>query len=145
MLTIKPVSIEDAYQIHLQIPEFKDRVPLEKFQAQLATTSDQHIVIAYLSEKPIGYMVSYDRFKDGSIYCWMTGVTPEARGQGALKVMIADLIEWAKAKNFQELKIKTRNARREMLNFLVKNDFNFLEVEQRKLLKNHRILLNKIL
>ncbi len=143
MLTIKTSSIEDAYQIHLQIPEFENRVPLEEFRKKLASNPDQRIIIAYHDQKPIGYMVSYDRFKDGSIYCWMTGVIPEARGQGALKAMMLDLIDWAKNKNYQELKIKTRNVRRAMLNFLVKNNFNFLEVEQRKLLKNHRILLIK--
>ena len=143
MLTIKPAKLADAYQVHLQIPEFEDEVPLSRFEEQLATSDQQQILIAYFNDQPAGYMVSYDRYKDGSIYCWMTGVLPEFRRHGVLKAMMNELIDWAKTAGFKKMKIKTRNSRREMLGFLVKNGFNFLEVDQRKQTKNHRILLSK--
>lgn len=143
MLTIKPATLTEAYQIHLQIPEFEDQVPLSRFEEQLATSDQQQILIAYFNDQPAGYMVSYDRYKDGSIYCWMTGVLPAFRRHGILKNMMNELIRWAKAEGFKEMKIKTRNSRREMLGFLVKNGFDFLEIDQRKMLKDHRILLSK--
>lgn len=143
MLTIKPATLAEAYQLHLQIPEFKEQMALSKFEEELATTDKVQILIAHLNDKPIGYMISYDRFKDGSIYCWMTGVLPEGRGQGALTAMMNELIDWAKAKGFTEIKIKTRNALREMLSFLVKNNFNFYQIDQQADLRENRLLLSR--
>lgn len=143
MPQIKPATLAEAYQLHQQIPEFKEQMPLSKFEEELATTDKVQILTAHLNDKPIGYMISYDRFKDGSIYCWMTGVIPEARGQGALKAMMTELTDWAKAKGFTEIKIKTRNALREMLSFLAKNDFNFYQIDQQVDVRDNRLLLSK--
>ncbi len=54
-------------------------------------------------------------------------------------------IDWAKRQGYSKLKIKTRNARREMLSFLVKNGFNFTEVEKKENIIENRINLEKII
>ncbi len=41
-------------------------------------------------------------------------------------------INWAKSKGYNTLKIKTRNNRREMLSFLVKNGFYFISIEPKE-------------
>lgn len=52
-------------------------------------------------------------------------------------------MDWAGQKGYNILKIKTRNNRREMLNFLLKNGFYFINIEEKKDVKNNRINLQK--
>ena len=52
-------------------------------------------------------------------------------------------INWAKDKGYHILKIKTRNNRREMLSFLIRNGFYFTEVEAKENIKDNRINLQK--
>lgn len=143
MLTVKPATLSEAYQLHLQIPEFDEAISLSTFEEHLNSTDKHQILVAYLDNQPAGYMISYDRHQDGSIYCWMTGVLPNFRRHGILKAMMDHLIDWAKSEGFQEIKIKTRNSLREMLGFLVKNDFNFYEIDQQQNIRKNRLLLSK--
>ncbi|MBN1386167.1 GNAT family N-acetyltransferase [Candidatus Woesearchaeota archaeon] len=88
-------------------------------------------------------MASYDRYKDGSFYCWMTGVKPEYRGKGVLKLMMDHLMKWAKKEGYKSIKIKTRNNRREMLAYLVKYGWNILEIDDRGSVEENRIISEK--
>ena len=102
------------------------------------------IIVAYYNDAPIGYIIGYDKFEDDeSFYCWMAGVDINYRRLGALKALMNYQIKWAKEKGYKKLKIKTRNNRREMLNFLVKNDFNFISVEEKENIRENRINLEK--
>jgi len=94
-------------------------------------------------EKPAGYMISYDKFSDGSLYCWMTGVNPKYRGKGILKKLMEYHENYAKNKGCDKLKISTRNNRREMLSYLVKYGFNFTEVVPKSNIEDNRIRLEK--
>jgi hypothetical protein len=51
--------------------------------------------------------------------------------------------EIAKQRGYKQIKIKTRNDRREMINYLAKTGWNFLEVTPMPNLKDNRILLCK--
>ena len=53
------------------------------------------------------------------------------------------VFSWAKDEGFSKITIKTRNNRREMINFLSKNDFNFMFVEQKEDVRENRIELEK--
>ena len=75
----------------------------------------------------------------------MAGVDPEYRRLGILTELMKYQENWAKQKGFITLRIKTRNNRREMLSFLVKNNFNFLNVEKREKVQDNRINLEKSL
>lgn len=50
---------------------------------------------------------------------------------------------WAREKGYKNLRIKTRNNRREMLSFLVKSEFYFMSVEEQEKIENNRINLVK--
>lgn len=52
-------------------------------------------------------------------------------------------INWEKDKGYHILKIKTRNNRREMLSFLIRNVFYFTDVETNENIENNRISLQK--
>jgi ribosomal protein S18 acetylase RimI-like enzyme len=140
-VVIREASIDEIVDLHAAIEEF-DQEPKSHFEERLA--GKKHICFLALSGgKPAGYLVGYDHDVDGSVYCWMTGVHPESRRQGILTRLMESFEVWAREHHYGRITIKTRNNRREMLAYLVKHDFQFLEVERREPPEESRILLQK--
>lgn len=141
---IREVTLEEAYQVHEQVPEFQVHFPysLETF---LERTKEKETLplVAMIEDVPVGYVVGYDRDGDGSFYCWMAGVDPDYRQRGALQSLMAYLEQWSKVHAYRTLKIKTRNNRREMLSFLMKNGYLITGVEAHDDVLQNRILLQK--
>ncbi|MBC8494839.1 GNAT family N-acetyltransferase [archaeon] len=139
--TIREVSLDEIMNINGKIPEFEEE-PRLKFETKLANKN--HLLIAaYIEQQPAGYLIAYDKFGDGSIYCWMAGVIPSFRKQGILSQLMDYQDQWAQSKGYNKIKIKTRNNRRSMLSFLVKNDFYFTEVNAGDTIEENRISLEK--
>lgn len=142
-LIIKEDSIENVVKIHQTIHEFikYERADFEeKYQ-----DSKKLILVAYWDQQPAGYLVAYQKSDDGSFYCSMVGVNPIFRRQGILKNLMLYLNNWAKDQGYKKITIKTRNSRREMLTYLVKNNFNFTEIHPHDSLEEYRILLEKLI
>lgn len=139
---IKEDSIDVAVTVHATIPEFNKPADTAYFEERY--NGKRHVIfVAYLDERPIGYMISYDKFGDGSIYCWMAGVNPEFRKLGALTKLTEKLESWCKENSIHTIHIKTRNRRREILNYLIKNGYLLTEVLPEPVIANNRILLQK--
>lgn len=139
-IIIQSGSIEDAIFVHNQIPEF-NKSKSKIFETRIENYKSV-IHIAYQGEIRIGYIVSYDRYNDKSIYCWMAGVIPENRKLKAFTLMMKKLEEWSAKNEFETIKIKTSNKRKAMLNYLVKNDFLITKVYNETKQKN--IIDNRI-
>ncbi len=138
---VKEVSIAQATEVNNTIPEFEQHIP-DYFENRYK--GKEHLVlVSYIDQKPAGYMICYDRYADGSIYCWMAGVNPKFRGCGVLKELMSYLETWAKKNGYIMVKIKTRNSRREMLTYLSKYGYYFVKVLTRDDIQNNRILLQK--
>jgi hypothetical protein len=71
----------------------------------------------------------------------MAGVSAKWRRIGTLTGLMYYQKEWAKKHGYKTLKIKTRNTRREMLSYLVKDGFNFTNVDTRDSIEDNRISL----
>lgn len=141
-ITVKETPIDEAVKVNAAIPEFGEPYPKDYFEER-CKDKERLVLVAYFADKPIGYLVGYDRFSDGSFYCWMTGVNPKFRGMGALKAMMDYQEKWALRKGYDRIKIKTRNSRRKMLSCLVKYGFNFTDVIAHPDDGDTRILLEK--
>lgn len=140
-IIVKEVSIEEAVKVNRNVIEFDGKdTKAEDFERRYQD-KDKLIIVAYYENVPIGYIIGYDRDNDGSFYCWMAGVDNNYRRLGALTSLMNYQMDWAKKKGYNKLKIRTRNNRREMLSFLVKNGFNFVSVEQRDNITENRINL----
>lgn len=141
---IKEVSLDDIMVVHEAIPEFNVHFPytIETFRERTAGKKMLRI-IGYVGGKAAGYIVGYEKENDGSFYCWMAGVHPAHRRNGVLTALMEYQREWAKKNGYKVLKIKTRNNRREMLGFLVKQGFHFTDMEKYAKKEDHRILLEK--
>lgn len=140
-ITVKESSIEEAIKVHKKVIEFTETDGSKEYFENRYKDYEKLIIVAYYNENPIGYIIGYDKFKDNkeSFYCWMAGVDYEYRRLGVLTELMKYQMNWAKEHKYKKLKIKTRNSRREMLNFLVKTGFNFTSVEE-----NENILENRI-
>jgi ribosomal protein S18 acetylase RimI-like enzyme len=143
-IVIKEEGIEAAVAVNASITEFEEHYDRAYFEDKYKD-STKVILVAYVDNQPAGYMVSYDKSNDDSFYCWMVGVNPLFRRLGILKKLMAYMEKWAKQQGYQKIMIKTRNNRREMLSFLVKDGFNFTEVQGQLRIKDNRILLEKVL
>lgn len=141
-MDIREVPLADIIKMHERIPEFATQFPytIETFRER---TEGKKVlaIIAFIDGEAAGYVVGYDRDGDGSFYCWMAGVDPNHRRKGILSALMDYQREWAKKQGFKVLKIKTRNNRREMLGFLVKSGFHFMEVTPHDHINDHRIHL----
>lgn len=144
-IVARPSNLLTAMGVHTLIPEFTDKSYTLEYFASRIRGKRHLILVAYHDEEEAGYLVAYDRFNDGSFYCWMVGVTPDFREKGILKALMDYLFEWAKEKGYQKIKIKTRNHRREMLAYLVKYGFYVIEVESRLQVEENQILFEKAL
>ncbi|PIN73475.1 hypothetical protein COV20_04595 [Candidatus Woesearchaeota archaeon CG10_big_fil_rev_8_21_14_0_10_45_16] len=141
-LVVKEASLPEAATVNATITEF-DRVFDAPYFSQTIGSKKHLIIVAYLSGRPVGYVIGYDKFSDGSFYCWMAGVDPEHRRKGILKAMMTYFNSWVRGKGYEKIKIKTRNNRREMLSYLVKERYNFTEVEPQENIEDNRIMLEK--
>ena len=140
-IVVKEVPIDEAVKVNRNVIEFDGKdTKAEDFERRYQD-KDKLIIVAYYENIPIGYIIGYDRDNDGSFYCWMAGVDNNYRRLGALTSLMNYQMDWAKKKGYNKLKIRTRNNRREMLSFLVKNGFNFVSVENKEDITENRINL----
>ncbi len=141
-ILVKEVPIEEVVKISATVVEFDGEYQKEHFENKYGD-KNKLIIVAYADNQPTGYIVGYDKFADGSFYCWLAGVDPKHRRKGVLKALMDYESEWAKKKGYKKIKIKTRNNRREMLAYLVKYGFSFTGVESKPDTKDNRILAEK--
>lgn len=141
-IVIKENLIDVAVKVNATVVEFDEPCDKSYFENRYQNV-EKLILVAYVDSQPAGYMVSYKKDDDGSFYCWMAGVDPQYRRLGLLHKMMNYLSDWAKSKGYNRITIKTRNNRREMLAYLVKTGFNFIEVQSQPFIEDNRILLEK--
>lgn len=143
-IIVREVGIEEVMKVHKNVLEFDASNSKKEYFEDRYKNVEKLIIVAYYKDLPIGYIVSYDRFNDGkSFYCWMAGVDNNYRRMGSLKCLMDYQDNWAKEKGYNCIKIKTRNSRREMLSFLIKNKFNLISVEEKESVMDNRINLEK--
>lgn len=144
MIKVQEVPIEEAVKVNALIPEFNQRETYSKEYFEKRYTNRKRLIImAYLNDQPAGYLVGYDHFNDNSFYCWMAGVVPEFRRKGILTALMNHQEHWAKQQGYTKIKIKTRNCRKEMIFYLIKNNFLFTGVIEHPNIQENRILLEK--
>lgn len=144
MIEVKEAPIEEIVKINATITEFGK--PYDKNYFEEKIEGKEHLmIIAYFENLPAGYIVGYNRYQEGSFYCWMAGVNPSFRKKGVLKEMMKFMDSWAKKKGYSRIIIKTRNNRREMLSYLIKYNFQLIEVIPKSNTKENRILFEKAL
>ena len=142
--SVAPGSIEEAYRLTQDIPEFNNPVyEISEYQQRLG--KDSLILIGYSEGSPIAFKAGYPRGQKGYFYSWLGGVLPEYRRQGIAKALAVEQEEWVKKKNFSHLWFKTRNRNRAMIHFAINNGFAITQVQPKGQVEDYRIILEKAL
>lgn len=146
---IRAVAWDDLPAIHAAIPEFMTGAAKTPDGAHFRDRAAAHGALALAAFDPggaaCGYLVAYDRYHDGSYYCWMAGVVPAARRQGVLRSLMTALAGHARDAGYKTLRIKTRNDKIAMLRWLIADGWQITAVDKRAPLADSRIELIKTL
>lgn len=132
--------------IHARIPEFAAADGTFSDAAHFKGRCDGQdcfAVAAWDGAAAAGYLIAYDRYKDGSLYCWMAGVVPAYRRSGVLRALMTALEDYARARGHTAIRIKTRNDKTAMLRWLVANGYMFTAIDARAPLSDTRLHLRK--
>ncbi|MGB4965655.1 MAG: GNAT family N-acetyltransferase [Microgenomates group bacterium] len=143
-ISIKETPLDEAVLARQTSQEFGETYKKEDFEKRYKG-KDPLIIAAYMDEgsKPVGYLIGFDRFKDGSFYCWLSGVWGEHRKRRIFHALMMHAQHWARKKGYKSVKIKTRNKRTNILQYLIKSEYHFLEVTPDPNPAESRILLEK--
>jgi len=118
-VTVREDTIENALQVHSTIPEFTKPADVEYFQNRYKDKL-HCILVVYMKEEPAGYLIAYDKFSDGSTYCWMVGVNPNFRRKWILSELMWNFEKLCREKEFHTIHVKTRKSREGMAYYLDK-------------------------
>ena len=141
---VKKVSLEESLKVFPKIVEFdRKEAGTVEFCNNKINGLDNIILSAYVDEESVGYLISYE--KNGDFYCWVVGVDPKYRRKGILTSMMNIFEEYAKKEGYSKITLKTLNNKREMLSYLVKNNWNFTKVIVKNNILENEILLEKTL
>jgi len=141
-IEIKEDEIYVLVKVHLEMHEFSGFYRKEEIE-DVYKNREKLILTAYIGGVPVGYLIGYDKYLDGSFYCWMTGVKGEFRRRGVLTQMMNYFSQWAMKKGYEKITLKTRNNRREMLAYLIKNNFYVKNVEINPAIEENKILFER--
>lgn len=127
-ISVSEGKIKDALDLERKIPEFEINFTEEDFNNRLAN-KDSVILIAKVDDRPVGYLVAYDRFEDGSIYLWNAGVEKDFRKLGIFIKLMEVFEKWSRDRKYKDIKIKTMNRFKGMLNYLINHNFNIIDLD----------------
>ena len=129
--SVEEGTIEEAKSVHAQMPEFE--YPQDEIESRLGGKFPFILVAKGQDSQLIGYLISYNRYNDGSLYCWIAGVIPSFRRQGVLRELMRQQELFAKEKQFSSLKIKTMQKFPAMISFLKKDGYRLISENQKML------------
>lgn len=129
MIDVVTSDLNNIFDLHHAIPEF-DPVAEDFFSTRL-NTKKYVVHVARVDGEKAGYMITYDRFSDGSAYGWMGGVVPKFRRRGVYQKMMAARMDWARENGFDRLVLKTRQHHKSMLAYLTHNDWMLFKTDPR--------------
>ncbi|MDY6769962.1 MAG: GNAT family N-acetyltransferase [Candidatus Nanohaloarchaea archaeon] len=137
---VRETSFEEADAVHQHIPEFGDDHLQQNHAEKGVPGADPTYLVASHDGEPAGYLIAYDKFQDGSYYVWMAGVRPDHRRNGVMSALVSDVLDIARDRGYDSVKIKTRNERRGMRHFLIDHGFDVCGFEPVGDLERHEIL-----
>lgn len=140
MFVVREGNLDDVLVVHKNIIEFDDKYPSKDFFLDRYKDNEHVIIVSYFDDLPVGYVIGY-KINEDNFYCWLAGVDINYRKNRLLTSMMEYLISWCFSRNYKTITIKTRNRYRNMLLYLVKNNWNFINIEMKDNVSDYRINL----
>lgn len=140
-MQIRQASIEELVQVNAGIEEFVTPYGVEVFHERLddriwygLVASDQDRLLAF----KVGYAET-----DESFYSWLGGVLPEARRLGLARKLLHAQEAWVIEQGFRQIRVKSRNRYRGMLQLLLSEDYLITGIEPQDRDHDNRIWFTK--
>ena len=102
----------------------------EKIDEYKKRCAGKYLALIAEIDKPVGFKIGYDRFKNGSFYSWMGGVLPKFRRMGVAYSPANFQEKWAAENKFSLILLKTRKKHDEMIAFSLNRGFIITEETQ---------------
>lgn len=135
-------TLEEALDVLRTLPEFDTLSDNDYYFSKIGNSTNL-ILLAKIESKIVACKVGYDKYKDGSFYSWLGGVTPEYRKVGIAQKLATTQEKWARKGGFESIKFKTLNRHKSMIIFAVKNGFEMYNIKPKDELANYRIEMIK--
>jgi GNAT superfamily N-acetyltransferase len=140
MNEIKEISLNNIIKINQMIPEMGEET-IKSLNERL-NGKKYYAFGNYYKKNLVGYLLAYEESKK-KFYVWLAGTIPEYRRKGVMKALMDYVEKMAKEKGFKIVKIKTKNSRRAQLFNLIKREYNITSVEEKEIIKENKINLEK--
>ena len=128
MIHIRKGAFRECVDLSTKIPEFNSPYKIEEYKKRCA--GKYLALIAEIDNKPVGFKIGYDQFKNGSFYSWMGGVLPKFRRMGVAYSLANSQEKWAVENEFSSIFLKTRQKHDGMIAFSLKRGFIIKEETQ---------------
>ena len=129
MVEIREGRIHECIEISKAIPEFDNNYQKEEYERRIYGKY-YLILIAELNKVPIGFKIGYA--KENYFYSWLGGVLPIYRNKGIAKKLAMTQEKQVLKKEYFEVRFKTYNKYKPMLQFGLKNGFEIFDFEKEK-------------
>jgi predicted GNAT superfamily acetyltransferase len=107
---IESGTTRTAFEAYWAVPEFEPHTIIDAAEFERRLSNDSALIlIAYESSALAGFKLGYDRYRDGSWYSWLGGVTPAFRGRGIANALREYQEGWARSAGYRRIYVKTRN------------------------------------
>lgn len=112
--------------IFLYCNVFED-ADVEFFKQRLNENTHLYIILAYLSNNPVGFKIGYSYSTD-TFYSWVGGVLLDSRNKGIATKMAELQEQYAKTSGFTKLRTKSMNKYKSMIILNLKRGFDIVKV-----------------
>ena len=117
---IEEVSIETLYAVFRQVPEMDGRTSLDEIRERIG-----EVYLAQIfreGDAIAGFKLGY-ALDERSFYSWIGGVLPEHRRRGVALSLLTSQEDWARAHQFESIRVKSKNRYPAMMCMLLNNGY----------------------
>ena len=127
MIHIREGTFHECVDLSSKIPEFNSPYKIDEYKKRCA---GKYLALIAEIDKPVGFKIGYDRFKNGSFYSWMGGVLPKFRRMGVAYSLANFQEKWAAENKFSLILLKTQKKHDGMIAFSLNRGFIITEETQ---------------
>lgn len=120
-------TIEEAYEIFLNVPELDAYLSLQKMKERLADR-DYLVAVAEHDGVLIGFKIGY-KISDDEFYSWLGGVIPIHRQFGVAQTLLDFQESWVRNAGLKYISVKSMNRFPSMLRLLIKNGYKIKNIK----------------
>ncbi|NLS13685.1 GNAT family N-acetyltransferase [Vibrio sp. SM6] len=142
-MVIRDGQLNEVVALVAQIDEFANKES-EASLAERLQNRKYLLRVAEYRDQTVGFKIGY-ALDDKTFYSWFGGVVPQARKLGVAQRLLDDQEQWLRARDYRQVRVKSRNRFPAMLRLLIKNGYQIEQLEAKESLIETRLHFVKTL